>query len=99
MYTILILLYANDVILMAHTHEGMVKLLRLLKTFCDKSGLTINVTKTKMLSCSREREKHFKYNENIHDFNYLGIEIPSTHTNGANAWTDAWQPQKGCIAC
>ena len=36
-----------------------------------------------MLSCSREPEKNFTYNdkptENVHDFKYLGIEIPFPH--------------------
>ena len=47
MYTLLVLLYADDVILMSHTCEGMNKLLTLLKAFCDKSSMTVNVTKTK----------------------------------------------------
>ena len=42
-YTVLILLYEDDLILMAHTCERMNRLLELLKAFCDRNGLTINV--------------------------------------------------------
>ena len=80
MYTLFILLYADDVILMARTYEGMTKLLELLRAFCDRSSLTTTVAKTKILICSKEPKKSFTYNdrpiENVTDFKYLGIEIP-----------------------
>ena len=83
MYTLFILLYADDVILMAHNYEGMTRLLELLRAFCDRSGLMVNVAKTKVMICSKETGKNFTYNdrpiENVTDFKYLGIEIPSAH--------------------
>ena len=83
LYTVLILLYADDVILMAHTVEGVQRLLETLKVFCDKSGLKVNVDKTKMLSCAKGQVQIFEYEgrpiENVTEFKYLGIEIPSTY--------------------
>ena len=44
--TVLILLYADDVFLMAHTFESRNQLLELLKELYERSGLTINVAHT-----------------------------------------------------
>ena len=62
MYTLLILLYADDVIMMSHTCASMNKMLELLKAFWDRSGMTVNVTKTKMMICSRGTKTSFSYN-------------------------------------
>ena len=82
-YTVLILLYINDVILMAHTCESMNRLLQLLKAFRDRSGLTVNVAKTKMLMYTKEPAQTFEFEgrviENVTEFKYLGIEIPSSY--------------------
>ena len=80
------LLYADDVILMAHTYKKMNAILDLLKAFCLESGLTINIAKTKMMICSTGPKPTFMYNDhsidNVQEFKYLGIEIPSS-----NKWT------------
>ena len=82
-YTLLILLYADDVILMTQTPKGMTNLLELLRDFCDRSGLTVNVAKTKMVICSNKPGDILTYNDKIikqvTNFKYLEIEIPSTH--------------------
>ena len=84
LYTVLILLYADDVILLAQTYDSMHRLLELLKAFCDKSGLKVNVAKTKMLSCTKGQVHTFEFEgriiESVTDFKYLGIEIPATYT-------------------
>ena len=84
LYTVLILLYADDVILLAQTYDSMHRLLELLKAFCDRSGLKVNVAKTKMLSCTKGQVHTFEFEgriiESITDFKYLGIEIPATYT-------------------
>ena len=83
MYTLLILLYADDVIIMTHTPKGITKLLELLRDFCNRSGLTMNVAKTKMMICSKKPGEIFTYNDKIIEkatnFKHLGIDIPSTH--------------------
>ena len=60
-YTLYLLLYADDVIIMAHTYEKMNALLELLKAFCLESGLSINVAKTKMMICSKSPKPTFIY--------------------------------------
>ena len=78
-YTLYLLLYADDVILMAHTYEKMNALLELLKAFFLESGLTVNVAKTTVI-CFRGPKLTFIYNdrpiENVQEFKYLGVEIP-----------------------
>ena len=80
MYTLLILLYAYDVKMMSHFCASMNKLLELLKALCYKSGMTVNVTKTKLMICSRRTKESFTYTrqpmKTVTDFKYLGIEIP-----------------------
>ena len=61
MHTLRILLYADVVIMMSHTCVGMNKMLEILKAFCDRSGMTVNVTKTKMMICSRGTKMSFSY--------------------------------------
>ena len=82
-YALPILLYADVVILVTHSYEGINTLLQLLGAFCDRSGLTVNVTKTKMMICSKGDRQTFTYNnrpiENVSEFKYLGIEIPSSY--------------------
>ena len=49
----------------------------------NRSGMRVNVTKTKMIICSRGTKTSFSYNgqpiEEVMDFKYLGIEIPSAY--------------------
>ena len=83
MCTLLILLYADGVIMMTHSCASMNKLLKLFTAFCDKNEMTVNVTKIKMMICSRGTKESFTYNgqsiETVTNFKYLGIEIPSTY--------------------
>ena len=80
----------------------MNKLLELLKAFCYKSGMTVIVTKTKMMICSRGTKESFTYNgqpiENITNFKYIGIEIPSTYK-----WSKSMDKRlaaaKNCATC
>ena len=49
LFVVLVLLYGDDVALLAYTIEGLQKLLELLHAFCRKSGLVVNVSKTKFM--------------------------------------------------
>ena len=81
----MLLLYANDVVLMAHTLEDAQKLMNVLKRFCLRSGLVVNESKTKvMLVKTLKNEKPcIVYNnqplEVIDSFKYLGLKVPSNH--------------------
>ena len=61
---ILLLLYADEVVLLAHEVEDAQRLMQVLEIFCMHNGLSVNITKTKVMLCkcatgsvsSRERE-------------------------------------------
>jgi len=46
---IVLLMYADDVILVARTQEEANKLMRVLEDFCELSGLHININKIKTM--------------------------------------------------
>ena len=46
---ILLLLYADDVVLLSYDVDSMQHLLGVLEFFCHSSGLAVNVEKTKMM--------------------------------------------------
>ena len=46
---IMLLLYADDVVLLAHEVEDAQRLMQVLKNFCMHSGLLVNVFKTKVM--------------------------------------------------
>lgn len=76
-----ILLYADDIALIAPDEQSMDKLLTVLNNWCEKWKLFINPTKTKVVHYripSHERSKHvFRCGESIIDFSdtyrYLGL--------------------------
>ena len=82
---IMLLLYADDVVLLAHTPQDAQKLMVVLEAFCSHSGLRVNVQKTKvMLVKTLNKEKPcIVYNneplEVVDSFKYLGLEVPSNH--------------------
>ena len=43
------LLYADDILIMSETEEGLYKGLLLLEEYCDRLKLTVNCTKTKVM--------------------------------------------------
>ena len=81
------LLYADDLLLLALTPNGLQKSLDALSHYCEKWKLNINIEKTKVLKfwkCGRECEKSFTINdkviENVQRYKYLGIVIASSGT-------------------
>jgi hypothetical protein len=77
------LLYADDVVLFAETAADLQSQLNALKEFCDLKLMTVNVSKTKILSC-RSRDAigcswHFagEIIEVVKLFKYLGITVES----------------------
>ena len=88
-YVVLLLLYADDVVLMAYEEKGLHLLLQRLAAFCEDSGLEVNVAKTKILLVKTFQPKHIpsflfkgKQIENVSSFKYLGIDVPSDHKWG-----------------
>ena len=87
MLKLYILLYADDIILFSENEEGLQKGLNILHSYCQKSKLTVNVSKSKVMvfrKGGRLSDKIFTYNNEILDivpyFNYLGITISSGGT-------------------
>jgi hypothetical protein len=84
---ILLLLYADDVVLFSYEIESMQRLLGVLETFCECSGLTVNVEKTKMMVVRTIQPQQYPtliYKgepiQCVQSFKYLGIDVPATNT-------------------
>ena len=56
-YVIRLLLYADDLILIAKTAKGLREHLKNLETFCTKVGMEINTSKTKIMVFSLRKRK------------------------------------------
>lgn len=75
----LILLYADDTVLLAESSEGLQNALNAFHTYCKQWKLNVNVEKTKILIFSKgpliKKEFHYNNNgiENVKEFKYLGI--------------------------
>ena len=81
------LLYADDLILISHTAEGLQTALNTLSQFCNDWLLNINPKKTKVVIFQKKLRKstlnnhHFHINrekiENVSNYNYLGVNFRS----------------------
>jgi hypothetical protein len=75
------LLYADDLVLISQTHEGLQYQLNKLDDFANQSKLTVNLVKTKIMVFNyngRQLHKHkFAFNnqplENVKEYKYLGL--------------------------
>ena len=74
------LLYANDLVLLSNSKEGLQNCMDKLSTFCDEWGINVNLNKTKTLVFSSStRKNHFcisfqgKEIENVKSYAYLAI--------------------------
>ena len=86
MFVILLLLYADDVVFFTNTVEWMQQFIEILELFCQDSGLTVNVSKTKMMVVRTKQPKTppkvfyaGQPIEVVSTFKYLGIELPTDH--------------------
>ena len=76
---LLILLYADDTVIMAESADDLQNALNEFFVYCTNWKLVVNVEKTKILIFSKGpmMKKHFYYNgvviENVKEFKYLGI--------------------------
>ena len=69
MFKLFLLLYADDIVIMSETEEGLKHGLFLLKNYCDRWKLTVNATKTKVMIFMKggrvNRNIRFIYKENV----------------------------------
>ena len=56
-YVIRLLLYADDLILIAKTAQGLREHLKNLETFCTEVGMEVNTSKTKIMVFSLRKRK------------------------------------------
>jgi hypothetical protein len=76
-----LLLYADDIILMARSPHDLENQLRILKDFCSNMGITVNTDKTKVMIIKSNKITYatFVYdNNNMEEvtlYKYLGIDI------------------------
>ena len=56
-YVIKLLLYADDLIIIAKTANGLREDLKALETFCQEVGMEVNTSKTKFMIFSLKRNK------------------------------------------
>ncbi|MCO5612798.1 hypothetical protein L7F22_067069 [Adiantum nelumboides] len=92
--TLLLLIYADDVVLLAHSMSLLQKLLDAVHTFCEAKRLSVNVLKTKCTEICTHKSKDqpaVMYDgqeiQAMDSFKYLGIIIPSNHRWGQCAKT------------
>ncbi|MCO5581159.1 hypothetical protein L7F22_035037 [Adiantum nelumboides] len=86
---LLLLIYADDVVLFSHHAHTLQKMMNAVSDFCKTSGLAVNVTKTKVMVIKTHHtgdQPTIMYNghelEVVDRFKYLGIDIPSNHAWG-----------------
>jgi hypothetical protein len=76
-----LLLYADDIILMARSPHDLENQLRILKDFCSNMGMTLNTDKTKVMIIKSNKIPYdtFAYDNNnleeVTSYKYLGIDI------------------------
>ncbi|XP_046478639.1 uncharacterized protein [Neodiprion pinetum] len=85
---ILMLLYADDTVIFAHSPIDLLRKLRVLEEYCDANGLTVNKSKTKIVtskSAGRTRDCLSQYRmykgsclEVVKSYSYLGVNISSS---------------------
>ena len=78
---ITLLLYADDIILLAKIHDYLDKYLKALHVYYSKMGMAVNINKTKFMIIKSKKITHGslvydKHNlEHISSYKYLGIDI------------------------
>ena len=73
-----LLMFADDVVLLAETQEGLQTSLHLLNQYCLTSALSVNTEKTKVVIFNKQRgcSPDFRINmKEIQDYKYLGIVL------------------------
>ena len=96
---LLILLYADDTVLMTENHKDMQTLLNFFSDYCNEWKLKINVEKTKSMIIRKCRNKlNFILNdsviENVTFYKYLGVFL---HKNGKFTYCMKQISEKGSI--
>ena len=80
------LMYADDVILLSETRDGLQNSLSMLEKYCSKWGLEVNISKTKCHTFNNTGKLDtnvFTFNgnniENVRQYSYLGVNFKDIH--------------------
>ena len=92
---LILLLFADDMVILGKTPAELQNSLDLLHTYCDTWGLEVNAEKTKIMVFRKRRvylpNESWTYNghniENVNDFNYLGVTLNYTGNFNLNTQT------------
>lgn len=86
-YTLNYLFYADDVVLISTSSEGLQNCINALREFSEKWKLEINLDKTKVLTFNnkgKETQNKYKYGSELiqptDKYTYLGIDLDQTGT-------------------
>lgn len=82
------LLYADDLVIMSTSENGLQHQLHKLKYFCDTSNLSVNLDKSKIMVFNNTGKRLLKYKfyfdqkklENVKTYKYLGLQFCSFGT-------------------
>ena len=84
MFKLFVLLYADDIVIFAESKDSLQNSLNILHEYCQRSKLTVNVTKSKIMIFRKGRisqDVQFTYNNEqidiVQTFNYLGVKVSS----------------------
>ena len=77
------LFYADDIVILLSSPEGLQKCIECLEKFCESKALEVNTTKTKCMVFQKKSRKYTKHQfrinnkvlDNVTEFTYLGITI------------------------
>ena len=76
------LFWADDIVLLSESEEGLRKMLKTMEKYCEENELTLNTDKTKCMifnKTGRLLRTPFSYNntklENVNKFKYLGFQL------------------------
>jgi len=78
------MMYADDLLILSESSEGIQESMNKLQNYCTKWGLQLNIKKTKLMMTMRNNEKNIsiKYMEDnlesVTSFKYLGVEFHYT---------------------
>ena len=86
-------MYADDIIILSRSPEGLQKLLDYTNIYCNKWKMTVNKSKTKCMTFSSKNKKNTKdlfaigscHLENVSEFTYLGLKIDAAGSLSASA--------------
>ena len=87
------LMYADDILILSRSPEGLQKLLDYTNIYCNKWKMTVNKSKTKCMTFSSKNKKNTKdlfaigscHLENVNEFTYLGLKIDAAGSLSASA--------------